>query len=148
MNLLASVSAATMFLLAALHAYWGFGGVWPGTDAISCARTVGGFPGATRMARPSACFAVAAALATAAPIALVQGGLVQFEGIGPLPALAAGGVAFVFTGRGIAGFTPAWRRLTPEQPFAKLDVRYYSPLCLLIGAAFTILAVTDLYHGF
>jgi hypothetical protein len=146
MNLLASVSAATMFLLAALHAYWGFGGVWPGTDAISCARTVGGFPGATRMARPSACFAVAAALATAALIALVQGGLVQF--VGPLPALAAGGVAFVFTGRGIAGFTAAWRRLTPEQPFAKLDVRFYSPLCLLIGAAFTILAVTDLYHGF
>ena len=33
------------FVIAALHAYWGFGGVWPGTDAASCARTVGGFPG-------------------------------------------------------------------------------------------------------
>lgn len=148
MSVLALALAATMLLLAALHAYWGLGGVWPGTDATSCARTVGGFPRATGMARPSACFAVAAALAATALIALVQGGLVQFEGLGPLPALAAGGAAFIFTGRGIAGFTPAWRRLTPKQPFAKLDVRYYSPLCLLIGAAFTILAVTDLYHGF
>jgi hypothetical protein len=148
MSFLALALAATMLLLAVLHAYWGLGGVWPGKDAKTCARTVGGFAGATRMASPSACFAVAAALVAAALISLVQGGLMEFESLGLFPSLAAGGAAFVFAGRGIAGFTPAWRRLTPEQPFAKLDTRYYSPLCLLIGTAFAILAVTDLAYGF
>ena len=62
----------------------------------------------------------------------------------PLPALAGLAVAFVFLARGIAGFTPAWRRLTPEQPFASLDVRYYSPLCLAIGSGFAALAITEL----
>ena len=61
------------------------------------------------------------------------------------PALAApSAVALVFLGRGIAGFTPAWRRLTPEQPFATLDVRYYSPLCLAIGTGFAALAIKEL----
>ena len=52
-------------------------------------------------------------------------------------------IALVFLGRGIAGFTPWWRRLAPEQPFARLDVRYYSPLCLLIGLGFAVLAITE-----
>jgi hypothetical protein len=50
-------------------------------------------------------------------------------------------IALVFLGRGIAGFTSAWRRLTPEMPFARLDVRYYSPLCLVLGAGFIVLAL-------
>ena len=52
-------------------------------------------------------------------------------------------IGVVFLGRGIAGFTPWWRRLAPEQPFARLDVRYYSPLCLLIGLGFAVLAITE-----
>ena len=33
---------------------------------------------------------------------------------------------------------------TPEQPFATLDVRYYSPLCLAIGIGFAALTFTEL----
>ena len=33
--------------------------------------------------------------------------------------------------------------LAPEQPFARLDLRLYSPLCLLVGAGFIVLAVTE-----
>ena len=61
-----------------------------------------------------------------------------------LPALAGLAVALVFLGRGVAGFTPAWRRHTPEQPFATLDVRYYSPLCLAIGIGFAALTIKEL----
>jgi hypothetical protein len=140
MMLLGSVAASILVALAALHAYWGVGGFWPGVDAKSCARTVGGFPGATNMPGPAACFAVAAALAVAALVAAAQSGLVTL----PLPSglilVATVGAALVFLGRGIAGFTPAWRRLTPELPFARLDRQYYSPLCLFLGAAFVILA--------
>jgi hypothetical protein len=140
MMLLASVVALVLAAIAALHAYWGVGGVWPGVDAASCARTVGGFPGARTMPGSGPSFAVAAALAAAALLAAAEGGLSL-----PLPSaflnIATIGAALVFLGRGIAGFTPAWRRLTPEQPFATLDVRYYSPLCLAIGAGLAILAI-------
>ena len=52
-------------------------------------------------------------------------------------------IALVFLGRGLIGLTPWWRRLTPEQPFARLNLRYYSPLCLVVGLGFAILAITE-----
>jgi hypothetical protein len=141
MMALSAIVALLLFAIAALHAYWGFGGVWPGTDAASCAKTIAGFRGVNMMPGPGVSFAVTAALLVAALIALVQGGWLLPPLPGALFALGAIGAALVFLGRGIAGFTPAWRRLTPEQPFARLDVRYYSPLCLLIGLALLLLAL-------
>lgn len=141
MMALSAIVALLLFAIAALHAYWGFGGVWPGTDAASCAKTIAGFRGVNTMPGPGASLAVTAALAVAALIALVRGGWLLPPLPGALFALGALGAALVFLGRGIAGFTPAWRRITPEQPFARLDVRYYSPLCLLIGLALLLLAL-------
>ena len=138
MMLLAVILTLVLAAIAALHAYWGIGGVWPGARSRPiCARRVVGFRGSTHDAQsPVACFAVARALLLAIA-ALVLGGIIArpfpIRHAGPLQRSA---IALVFLGRGIAGFTPAWRRLTPEQPFARLDVRYYSPLCLLIGAGF------------
>jgi hypothetical protein len=129
-----------LVLIAALHAYWGIGGIWPGRDALSCARAVVGFKGVDAMPSPAASFAVAAMIVVASLLALALGGL--FATPFQRQALAGAGffVGLVFLGRGIAGFTPAWRRLTPEMPFASLDMRYYSPLCLLIGVGFAVLA--------
>lgn len=141
MTLLATALAFVLLAVAALHAYWGLGGIWPGVDAASCARTVGGFPGATTMPGLGSCFTVAAALAIAALVALTAGGAVATSLPSSLVNLATLAAALVFLGRGLAGFTPAWRRLTPEQPFAALDVRFYSPLCLTIGIGFAILLV-------
>jgi hypothetical protein len=47
--------------------------------------------------------------------------------------------ALTFTIRGLAGYVPAWRRITNGEPFATLDVRLYLPRCLAIGAGFGIL---------
>jgi hypothetical protein len=138
---LALLIAAVLTLIAALHAYWGTGGVWPGMDPKSCARAVGGFAGTETMPSAGPCFAVAAAIATAALLALAAAGVFA----SPFDRMQLAGavlfVALVFVGRGIAGFTPAWRRLTPEMPFARLDVRYYSPLCLALGAGLAMLAL-------
>ena len=41
----------------------------------------------------------------------------------------------------LMGLMPFWRRLTPEMPFARLDLRYYSPLCLALGAGLVVLAL-------
>ena len=144
MTLLAAPIALVLLAIAALHAYWGFGGVWPGRDAADCARRVVGARGIQWMPGPVPSFAVVAALVVVMLVTLSLGGRINL----PIPAglvfLVAIAAALVFLGRGIAGFTPAWRRLTPEQPFATLDVRYYSPLCLAIGAGIAILAVQGL----
>ena len=142
MTLLATLLGAVLTVIAALHAYWGIGGVWPGTDSRSCARAVAGFKGIEAMPSAAASFAVAAALAVAALVVMALGGVFAspFE---PLPlAGAALFVALAFLGRGLLGFTPGWRRRTPEMPFARLDVRYYSPLCLVIGVGIAILALS------
>ena len=115
MTVVAGLVAIVLVLLAALHLYWGMGGVWPGTDEKTCARAIAGFRGIDRMPSPIQAFTVAGAL------------------------LAGAAAALVFLGRGIAGYTPAWRRLTPEMPFARNDVRYFSPLCLLLGVSFVVL---------
>lgn len=139
MILIAWLLAAILTLIAALHVYWGIGGVWPGTDSRSCARAVAGFKGIEAMPSPSASFAVAAAIIAAALVALALAGVYAQ----PFERISLAGVALfiglVFAGRGLAGFTPWWRRLTPEMPFAHLDRRYYSPLCLLLGVGFIAL---------
>jgi len=143
MIVLAFALSLVLLIITTLHVYWGIGGIWPGTDAKSCARAVVGFRGVDEMPSPGASFAVAACLglATLWPLAL-EG---VFASPFPKQGLAATSllIALVFLGRGIAGFTPWWRRMTPEQPFARLDVSLYSPLCLLIGAGFAILAITE-----
>lgn len=140
MSMIATAAACVLFVIAALHAYWGMGGVWPGVDEESCARTVTGFAGRDKMPGAVASFAVVAALALAALVALARGGLIATPVPPVLVLLATLGAMAVFLGRGVAGFTPPWRRLTPEMPFARLDVILYSPLCLFLGAAFAILA--------
>lgn len=141
MIVLAAVLSLILLLITTLHVYWGIGGIWPGIDSASCARAVCGFRGMDAMPAPTTCFAMAAclALATLWPQALMGVFATPFPPIGL--AMTAFFIGLAFAARGIAGFTPAWRRLTPEQPFATNDMRYFSPLCLLIGTAFILLAL-------
>lgn len=132
--------ACLLAALALLHAFWGLGGVWPGHDEKSCAKTIAGFRGVERMPSPAASFAVAFALLVAAFVAMALGGIVApIVPSSALLALAGAGAAALFLGRGIAGYTAAWRRLAPEMPFALYDRLYYSPLCLMLGAGFATL---------
>jgi hypothetical protein len=143
MIILAFVLSFVLLLITALHVYWAIGGVWPGRDRTSCAHAVVGFRDVDEMPTTFASFAIAACLclATLWPLALIGLFASPFapEGLAATSLL----IGLVFLGRGIAGFTPWWRRLAPEQPFARLDVRYYSPLCLLIGLGFAVLAITE-----
>jgi hypothetical protein len=139
MTILGVVLACVLAMIALLHVYWGFGGVWPGHDEKSCARAIAGFRGIERMPSPAASFAVAFALLVAAFIAAALGGAVA-PIVPPVPlALAGAGAAALFLARGMAGYTSAWRRIAPEMPFARYDRRYYSPLCLALGAGFATL---------
>lgn len=139
MTVLALAMALVLAAFAALHVYWGFGGVWPGHDEKSCARAIAGFRGIECMPSLAASLAVAAALLLAGLVALALGGMVGAPLPGYLVLLAGFGAALVFLGRGVAGYLPAWRRITPEMPFARYDRLYYAPLCLALGAGFVFL---------
>lgn len=135
--LLAGLVAGVLFLLAAVHLYWGFGGRWPGHDEASMVEHV---VGRTRgMKAPSLAASVAVALALA-----VGGGLVLASGLpsSPLaPWLKIGrwGLFVVFAGRGLATYVPPVFRYAEGTPFWRLNRRAYGPLCLAI--ALGILAI-------
>lgn len=130
----AALAAALLAAVAALHAYWALGGVWPGRDAESLARTVvGGAPG-TRFPGAAATWGVVAALCGAAGVTLGAAGLVAL----PAPPAVVRGAAYlggaVLGLRGLAGFVEA--RLRPSSvgsPYARLNVLVYSPLCLVLA---------------
>lgn len=136
MSAAAAVGAAAAFLaIAALHAYWALGGCWPGRDPEGLARAVVGGPPGMRFPGRAATWAVVAVLLVAAAVALAVAGVVAL----PVPATlvraaALGGVA-VLALRGLVGFADT--RLRPHtvgSRFATLNVRLYSPLCLLLAA--------------
>lgn len=138
MGALSVVLALALFGLSALHLLWATRSPWPRQSQAELARAVAGFPGIDTMPPPAACIVVAFGLAIMAADALALGRLISTI-LPVLTTLIGVGSTAIFLGRGVAGYVPAWRRLTPEEPFATLDPRYYSPLCLLLGAGFLCL---------
>ena len=138
MTVLAGALCLVLVGIAALHAYWGLSGRWPARDEPGLADMVIGKTPGGRMPPPAACFAVAAAILIGVGlIALVS--FTDLQDPSKLPIQLAYGVfAAVFVLRGAAGYVPAiWRR-SAGTAFARLNTRYYSPLCLLLGAGLII----------
>jgi hypothetical protein len=140
-ELLAVLLWVVLAAIATLHAAWGLGSHWPCESEAVLVRTAGGTPGATRMYPASACFTVAALLAGTSVWPLFAVGLLPEAWPRWLTLLAGAGIAAVFFARGIAGYVPAWRRLQSAEPFATLDQRIYSPLCLGLGAGFLVILI-------
>jgi hypothetical protein len=132
-----SVVLATLLApIALLHAYWARGGLWPGRDEGELISRVIGDARLRRLPPPFVIWIVASLILVSAVWAL----LLLPAGASLLPRYLRSGIglalAAVFLVRGAAGYLPAWRRAHGLQPFARLDMRVYSPLCLLIGAGF------------
>ena len=136
---LAILLSAVVFAIAVLHAHWGLGGNWPAASAERLAKTAVGTPGIKKMPSAQSCFVVAAILTGVASWPLFATELLA----GPWPRwltlLAGAGIAAVFVGRGLVGYTAAWRRRFSQEPFASLDRRIYSPLCLVLGAGYIVI---------
>jgi hypothetical protein len=142
----AAIAIALLVVLgtiALLHAYWALGGFWPGRDEADLIRKVAGAADATRMPPAAITGLVAGAIAVTAVVPLFLGGLIELPGVGRAIAVLGACIGFVFLARGIAGYLPAWRRRWPREPFATRDVRYFSPLSLLVAAGYAVL----LLHG-
>lgn len=119
------------------HTLWAFGRTWPVDNEQALARTVIGTKDVSGMPPRWMSGLVAFFILIAGLWALL------LSDPAPNLILTLGGalLTFVFLLRGIAGYTPKWRELTSEEPFASFDKKVYSPLCLGIGLGFAILTI-------
>ena len=142
MNMLVgSLTFVPLLMVALAHFTWALGSTWPIRNETLLAQTVIGRPGVTRMPNRFATFVVSLLVIAAGIIALSLAD--HSSGGWPLTALGVV-LAVLFIARGILGYTPAWRARFPTEPFATLDRRNYSPLCLWVGAGFLILVLMRL----
>jgi len=123
--------AGTLFLIATLHVMWAARIWWPLGQETALARAVVGSPGIVAMPGPAVCGLAALGIAAAGTVPIWP------EGSWREWALLAAAAIFIL--RGLAAYVPAARRLSPEEPFATLDRRFYAPLCLILGIAFGVL---------
>jgi hypothetical protein len=130
---------AIVSAIAVLHAHWGLGGTWPAASAESLAKAAVGTPEIRQMPGPRSCFMVAALLTGVAAWPLFAAHLLPEAWPRWSTLLAGSLIAAAFVGRGLAGYTSAWRRRFSEQPFASLDRLVYSPLCLALGAGYIVI---------
>jgi hypothetical protein len=133
---LAVTLTVALLMAAGIHLLWALGHFWPGHDEAALARAAVGTAGITRMpgAIPCALVTVALLFAAAWP----------WLGESSLRSLGLGVLALVFLGRGAAAYVPAFAALSPEEPFRTLDRRAYGPICLGLGAGFTLLLLEAL----
>jgi len=134
-SITAGLLVVTLTSLSALHAYWGFGGLWPASDPASLAETVVGTRGRGIPPLGPSLFVAICLIAVAVLVAWRAG----WFGALLLPAWLWGvgfwGAFLVFAARGVAGFVPFIFRYAEGTPFHHLNVVFYSPLCLAIAAA-------------
>ncbi|WP_299729593.1 DUF3995 domain-containing protein [uncultured Tateyamaria sp.] len=141
---IAIVLLLVLSALGGLHFYWAGGGLWPGRDRNSLLRIVLGIEGAKGRIPPGPTTMVGVALCVAGILPIFHQELIVLPllegalGARLLP-IAVALAALTFAVRGLAGYVPVWRRIMSGEPFATLDVRYYSPLCLAISVGFGML---------
>jgi Protein of unknown function (DUF3995) len=130
MTMLALLTAVVLLLIGGLHVVWMFS-PWPLRSREEFARRVVDVP-VHKLPTRAMTAAVAALLGVAGYLVAARAGLIGAPGPGWAPAVGTSGVAAVLLLRGAGGLAVSTRRTTE---FARLDRRYYSPLCLLLGAS-------------
>jgi hypothetical protein len=141
MTLMAVLVFLTLTAIAAAHVAWGFGASFPAGNRNDLFHLVIGATGRAKMPDLFQCLAAAAAIFLSGAAALLVAGLVTL----PLPSWSVTTlgviVTLVFAGRGVAAYTPVWRRRFSKEPFATMDRSWYGPLCLLLAACFAALLI-------
>jgi hypothetical protein len=131
-----AAASAGLLVLAALHAAWGAGSAWPMADRQELAEAV---VGAQQVPSPAACYAVSAALASAA---MLVAGLPRRRPV--LRRIGVAGVAGVLAGRGALGLAGRTYLVSPGSTsarFTRLDRRVYSPACLALAGLSALAAL-------
>ena len=136
--------SALMFVLllavAIAHFVWSIGGSWPIRDKAMLPAVVIGRPGVAEVPRfPALVVSILVLLA-----GVIAAALADHDAGGALLNILGLGLAAVFLGRGAIGYTKGWRDRFSVEPFATLDRRNYSPLCLFLGVGYLLLVIMRL----
>lgn len=136
--------SALMFVLllavAIAHFVWSIGGSWPIRDKAMLPSVVIGRPGVAEVPRfPALVVSILVLLA-----GVIAAALADHDAGGALLNILGLGLAAVFLGRGAIGYTKGWRDRFSVEPFATLDRRNYSPLCLFLGVGYLLLVIMRL----
>jgi len=136
----AALIFVVLLAVAIAHFMWAIGSPWPIRDPALLARTVIGRPGVTRVPR-LASLAVSILVLAAGVFAL---SLADHTAGGWWLSVVGLLLAAAFLGRGAIGYTAGWRARFSEEPFATLDRKNYSPLCLALGIGYLLLVIMRL----
>jgi len=116
---------AILIVLSAIHLLWAVGFWFPIREESDLVQAVVGFKSATRMPGAIPCALVSLALLATCIVILWPDSMLRtaFLSIATLVLLFRGGMSYL----------PFWRKLTPLEPFATYDHRFYGPLCLTLA---------------
>ncbi|MDQ6525322.1 DUF3995 domain-containing protein [Nocardioides sp. LHD-245] len=143
MPVLAAAIGAALLAIAALHLTWAVT-PWPLPTVADLARdVVGRSDGSLRRAVfVPATVAVAAALTVAAWLVALHGEVLSSPLSDDITRAGTWGVAIVLLGRGALGLAEAGSGRGDRPPsYRRLNLRIYSPLCLVLGAATATVAL-------
>jgi len=141
MSMLVAALVFVPLLAVAIASFvWAMGGSWPLRDRAMLSRTVVGRPGIARVPRLAALATAVVSLAAG----IVALALADETGGGLTLTLTGVALAALFLFRGALGYTPGWRAVHSEEPFATLDRKNYAPLALGIGAGLLVLVAMRL----
>jgi hypothetical protein len=125
MVILAFFISFILLVLATIHMLWGFGYWFPMCDEADLVRVVVGAKDVDRMPGPIPCGLVSALLLVVLIVLWSEPHWAR--------TLILGIAALAFISRGMASYTVFWRKMTPQEPFATYDRRYYGPLCVVLA---------------
>ena len=139
-RLASATGAAALAGVATVHFVWATGSTWPYPDATAFVRNVVGTSGTSRP--PAAALSIGVGVLTA----LAAGAIAARPRLHPgrsltLADLCAKGAGIVLLARGVGGLlgsAAGWWPTTPE--FRRNNLRWFSPLCIALGAAALIAA--------
>lgn len=126
--------------VAALHVIWAFGKSWPTQDRKALARTVIGVQ-SEQMPPAGVTLVVAGLIFAVGCLPWVWLSVLPFPISRTLAEVFMWAAVAVFALRGAATYTFYAKIHEPIEPFARLNRRYFSPLCLALAAGFLVLAL-------
>lgn len=132
-NSLPILNAVIFFLLGLLHFYWALGGRW-GTAYAVPSKAGGG-----KLFTPGtlSCIMVGSILLLFSVVFLLRAGLIVapfFQPVQRYTPFALTMISAIFAFRAIGEFKyVGFTKTVKDTAFAKMDTRYYSPLCLYLA---------------
>ena len=136
MSIIPVAICVVLMATALLHAAWGFGLTWPGTDQQSLVRHVVGAPNISRLPPLPITLTVAFGMAAAGLFALWGAHLVDLALPQWMRKTSIIVLAVIFLVRGMITYIPKSPFRNSVEPFHSLNHNYFSPLILALGTGY------------